>query len=804
MLDLRVEKAINFWKSLEITSENNRESINKLRLTLPLLSAKVISVRHGHPESDDLRYENYIRLASQLDQDKSENIYSITLTFLEALEERFPQCNYKANLPDFVSPETLYRLKQEVGRIDYNYLPYIFDYGISLAIELEGLSIKKHYTLVSEFSAPLTAGLDSITEVDPTAGDLLFRSAGSKFQSLEEKRYKIIKTHPAHAYYLHLRYSTFDIDIFTEGLSRLTSHARQFVLIDPPFPPTTGSSLFISEETPKSSLELLTKITQKTSYDIAVSIIPRMECTQQGLKRELRQRLIDGGKIVAVVEFSSFNKFGNQKLMTALVTSDKDYSVYHRQSILFIDATALRSLDKSENFSYMEFAAEIVKSWALELWPEGGAYHFENQPGKSSKIASNIFDREFGDGYKDVPGLCKAVEIEHIKNSDYKLSAKPYIGVLDKSSKLLSKINSTPVIEKLMENSDQTKRIYVIGNNGEGKSLLLFDLVEQLCKLEKRSVGIAFAIADRFPSETSLYQGFTYAGARNQGNTAKSHSSKLARLIKDIFCNQDKLACFQHILTELGFSGTYHLIGPHKSTIVKGSEPILLALSFDPIDNAEVFTHSSPHHTLGLMRETDENQVVPFSELSSGEQQVLSLIIKTLSHAENYVTFLIDEPEISLHVRWQSLIPSILEKISTTFRCNFVVATHSPLLIASANHSNDFCFVANEQKLKILPSNTKNTVEGVLFDNFKTNTPNNRKIPERCAQLVSTAIEQANSEDISLVYFGEAIAELDEMIETVKLFEPLNGYSPHSQITLISSAKSAIQELSRLSETGTT
>lgn len=805
MLDLRIENAIKFWKSIDVTLENNnRDSIDIIRLTLPLLSAKMISRRHGYLESENLSYEAYAGAAFKLDEVDPDSIYPALLEFLEALEGFFPDCNYRVNLPDLIRPEVLRKLKHEVAALPYELILHTMNYGISIALEFEGHAIRKHSALTLDFATPLTAGFDRITEIDPTTGELFFRSAGNKLMSLESKHYDIIKTSSASAFYLHLKYSTFDIKPATQSLSGFRSSLNQFVLIDPPFAPPTGSSLFISEEHPKSALELLVKLTQRTSYDIAVTIIPRTEGVQKGTKRDLRQRLIDAGKVLAVVEFCSYNRTGNERLMTALVTCDRLHPHNHspRHSILFIDATALRNLDKSENFSYMEFAAEIIKCWAVDLWPQGGAYHFENQPGRSSKIATNIFEREFGNGYKNIPGLCKEIDTEAIRESDYRISTKTYIGRLDKESKILSKINPAPVMEKLLENTSHSKRIYVIGNNGEGKSLLLSDLVGELCKLKRQSIGIAFAMTDRFPLEKTRplkYPEFTYAGAKKRAGLANS-SSNLARLIKSIFCDQEKLTCFSSILGELGFSGKYYLIGPHKPTVVKGREPILLPLSSDPIDNADVFTYSSPRHTLGLMRDTDDNQVTPFSELSSGEQQILSLIVKVLTHAKRDITFLIDEPEISLHVSWQNSIPFILEKISAAFGCDFVTATHSPLLIASANYPQDSCFVAKNQRLELLPTESKKTVEGVLFDNFKTHTPNNRKIPERCAQLVSLAIEQANSEVTSIDVFRAAIAELDEITSTIKFMEPAKSYSTRSQTTLVSSAKSAIQELSRLHE----
>jgi predicted ATP-dependent endonuclease of OLD family len=43
--------------------------------------------------------------------------------------------------------------------------------------------------------------------------------------------------------------------------------------------------------------------------------------------------------------------------------------------------------------------------------------------------------------------------------------------------------------------------------------------------------------------------------------------------------------------------------------------------------------------------------------------------------------FLIDEPEISLHVEWQRSFLSDLQKVQKLTGCRFLVATHSPQII---------------------------------------------------------------------------------------------------------------------------
>ena len=66
-------------------------------------------------------------------------------------------------------------------------------------------------------------------------------------------------------------------------------------------------------------------------------------------------------------------------------------------------------------------------------------------------------------------------------------------------------------------------------------------------------------------------------------------------------------------------------------------------------------------------------------DLSSGEKQILYILLKVLlQEKKDYVMFL-DEPELSLHVDWQEvLIDKILE---LNPNCQLIISTHSPSLL---------------------------------------------------------------------------------------------------------------------------
>jgi len=79
--------------------------------------------------------------------------------------------------------------------------------------------------------------------------------------------------------------------------------------------------------------------------------------------------------------------------------------------------------------------------------------------------------------------------------------------------------------------------------------------------------------------------------------------------------------------------------------------------------------------------------------LSSGEKHLLVLFCETLASRDRAGVVVIDEPEISLNVRWQrSLIKALLDCTSGSFN-QFIMATHSVELLT--NYSEHVCVLRN-------------------------------------------------------------------------------------------------------------
>lgn len=70
--------------------------------------------------------------------------------------------------------------------------------------------------------------------------------------------------------------------------------------------------------------------------------------------------------------------------------------------------------------------------------------------------------------------------------------------------------------------------------------------------------------------------------------------------------------------------------------------------------------------------------LLPYS-LSSGEKQLLVVMLTTLVQDQEHCVLLMDEPEISLHIEWQQRLISLIRDMNPNVQ--LIMTTHSPALI---------------------------------------------------------------------------------------------------------------------------
>ena len=83
----------------------------------------------------------------------------------------------------------------------------------------------------------------------------------------------------------------------------------------------------------------------------------------------------------------------------------------------------------------------------------------------------------------------------------------------------------------------------------------------------------------------------------------------------------------------------------------------------------------------------DKGDALNEQHLSSGEQQLLLMFCYALTARDKPSVFMIDEPEISLNIKWQRQLLRSLMDITAGSEIQFVFASHSLELIAQHRSS---------------------------------------------------------------------------------------------------------------------
>ena len=87
-------------------------------------------------------------------------------------------------------------------------------------------------------------------------------------------------------------------------------------------------------------------------------------------------------------------------------------------------------------------------------------------------------------------------------------------------------------------------------------------------------------------------------------------------------------------------------------------------IEIDPMTNQLVFR--------------DGDEIIHLYKLSSGEKQLLIILLRVFLMDEQPYILLMDEPEISLHIEWQYRLFEEIQKLNT--HCQIITSTHSPSL----------------------------------------------------------------------------------------------------------------------------
>jgi predicted ATPase len=74
----------------------------------------------------------------------------------------------------------------------------------------------------------------------------------------------------------------------------------------------------------------------------------------------------------------------------------------------------------------------------------------------------------------------------------------------------------------------------------------------------------------------------------------------------------------------------------------------------------------------------NDEKLTPY-QLSSGEKQLLVILLTVLVENNEHYALIMDEPEISLHIDWQQKLIGLIRELNPN--AQIILSTHSPALI---------------------------------------------------------------------------------------------------------------------------
>lgn len=337
---------------------------------------------------------------------------------------------------------------------------------------------------------------------------------------------------------------------------------------------------------------------------------------------------------------------------------------------------------------------------------------------------------------------------------------------------------------------------YVIGNNGTGKSRILGALAERLnnSKSNRIVACIASTIHDRFTY--GEHEFVRYMGARSSGNAVflTAIDKQLAKFILQALQIDRRLFRYlsDAVNMTLSFSIDEKSIDMIQSSLEKttrdssrikkramGSGLLSsrsLAMLRRIARGSGQFEDLTPAQISMLLNYLElsldfkvkikfgENEWIDFGALSSGEQNRLLLFAKIISVLQEGTIYLIDEPEISMHLHWQMDFHKTLDKLMSMLeRSHVVIATHSPIIISEA--------------VKLDPESRGNIVAVLRRENDSNNDdqPMNMQPGAGCVSCkIHSFSEVASHEQLVLKYFHTSPYQAREV--SVEIADTVLGF----------------------------
>lgn len=157
------------------------------------------------------------------------------------------------------------------------------------------------------------------------------------------------------------------------------------------------------------------------------------------------------------------------------------------------------------------------------------------------------------------------------------------------------------------------------------------------------------------------------------------------------------------------------------------------------LNNEKLFKKAKIFKSLEIVV-SKEGRVFELNDASSGELSLIStaaFIASRLQDKVDLISILIDEPENSLHPKWQQNYVANLMNLFPYYKIDFHIATHSALIVEGAVGESRVNVLRYDGDTFKKISSKSRSIEDALIDQFDIVTPQNSALSDRCIDLIN-------------------------------------------------------------------
>lgn len=228
----------------------------------------------------------------------------------------------------------------------------------------------------------------------------------------------------------------------------------------------------------------------------------------------------------------------------------------------------------------------------------------------------------------------------------------------------------------------------------EVMSMMLYD--ENMDEISNK-INFNYSLQDTDDLRIQLYKAFSAMGiARDRKDAIDMHVSKIKEVLDKVYNHGPQVELRDIFILAL-LKRTTAIIE------ISQKHEEQTKLLFTPLNNFwnclarfmqnKHFEYNKEKGDLLVMlKEGNQTDVlIPLKALSSGEKQLFILLTEALLQRESNYLFMADEPELSLHIKWQKKI--LPEMLLINPNAQVIVATHSPEV--ASNYPDKIINMAN-------------------------------------------------------------------------------------------------------------